>query len=86
MKSRKLTRWAHEIEEFGCDIQHLPGTQNKVADALSRAPVSPLPEEPDHLEGSRDIYTPILALTWYSNLLDKILSAQEKDSEIQRNV
>jgi len=82
-KSRRLTRWAQEIEEWGCKIVHCSGKKNVVADCLSRAPVSPLPNEPDHLEGDRDIFTPVLALTYYRDLLRSLKEAQEADDQIR---
>jgi len=48
-----------------------------VADPLSRAPVNPIPNEPDHLVGDRDLYVPLLSLTYYENLLVTIQEAQK---------
>ncbi len=41
----KFSRWALELQEFDFSISHVKGSQNVVADALSREPVcdSPLP-------------------------------------------
>jgi len=82
-KSKKLTRWTQEIEEWGCKIIHCPGRENVVADKLSRAPVEPVPNEPDHLAGDRDIYIPLLSLTYYDNLLSSIRDAQKEDEFVQ---
>ena len=38
-KSARLTRWAMAVQGFNAQILHLPGTLNRVADALSRNPV-----------------------------------------------
>jgi hypothetical protein len=81
-KSKKLTRWAMEIEESGCKIVYCKGSQNIVADCLSRGSVDPLPNEPDHLEGHRDIYTPILNLTYNHDLLHRIRASQKEDPEV----
>ncbi|OXA47645.1 Retrovirus-related Pol polyprotein from transposon opus [Folsomia candida] len=82
-KSRNLTKWSQEIEEWGCEIVYCPGKENVVADCLSRAPVDPLPNETDHLNGSRDVYMPIFGLTYFPNLLHKIELAQLDDIEVQ---
>ena len=37
-KSARLTRWAMAVQGFNAQLLHLPGTQNRVADALSRNP------------------------------------------------
>ena len=37
-KSARLTRWAMAVQGFNAQLLHLPGAQNKVADALSRNP------------------------------------------------
>jgi len=78
-KSKKLTRWAQKINEWECKIIHCPGRKNVVADPLSRAPVDPVPNEPDHLAGDRDIFIPLLSLTYYDNLLSSIRDAQKED-------
>jgi hypothetical protein len=61
---------------------HCPGKENIVADCLSRAPVEPLPNEPDQLNGSRDIFTPVFGLNYFPNLLKNIERAQLQDSEV----
>ena len=39
--SNRVMRWRLLIEEYGPDIQHLPGEHNIVADALSRLDINP---------------------------------------------
>ena len=51
-KSPRLTRWALQIQGFGADILHLPGSLNKPADALSRYPLHEVGHSNDQ---SRDI-------------------------------
>ncbi|OXA37697.1 Transposon Tf2-8 polyprotein [Folsomia candida] len=82
-KSKKIARWAQEIQEWGCKFIHCSGVKNIVADCLSRDPVEPLPNEPDHLEGNRDICTPIFALSFCNNFLEKVKSAQKVDINLQ---
>ena len=43
-KSAKIARWVLRLQEFAFDLEHRAGRCNKVADALSRAP---LPNETD---------------------------------------
>ena len=38
-KSARLTRWAMSVQGFNATLLHLPGTLNRVADALSRNPI-----------------------------------------------
>jgi hypothetical protein len=38
-RSQRVLRWRLYIEEFAPKIQHIPGKQNKIADALSRLPI-----------------------------------------------
>ncbi|OXA62446.1 Retrovirus-related Pol polyprotein from transposon opus [Folsomia candida] len=82
-KNRRLTRWSHEIEEWGCKIMHIKGTHNVVANCLSRAPVSPTPEELDHLDGARDCYTPIFTAFVANGFLERLKSAQKEDSDVK---
>ncbi|OXA54205.1 Retrovirus-related Pol polyprotein from transposon opus [Folsomia candida] len=81
-KNRRLTRWSHEIEEWGCKIMHIKGTHNVVADCLSRAPVSPTPEELDHLDGARDCYTPIFTAFVAKGFLERLKIAQNQDPDV----
>ena len=39
-KSARLTRWAMAVQGYNAQLLHIPGTQNRVADALSRNPVN----------------------------------------------
>ena len=36
MKNARVQRWAIMLDEYGCDVQYVSGSQNVVADALSR--------------------------------------------------
>lgn len=46
----RLARWIITLQEYSIDIQHLSGSSNAVADALSRAPVG-TPESTDPVDG-----------------------------------
>jgi len=80
MKSKQLSRRASEIEASGYKIVQCKGSSNIVADCLSGASVDPVTDEPDHLEGHRDINMRVLALTYNANhILERIRFDQEKD-------
>ena len=35
-KNKRLTRWSIELQDYNLDIKHVKGSDNKIADALSR--------------------------------------------------
>ena len=35
-KNQRLVRWSFALQEYNLEIQHIPGSENVVADALSR--------------------------------------------------
>ena len=35
-KNQRLVRWSLALQEYYLEIQHIPGSENVVADALSR--------------------------------------------------
>ena len=37
LHNKKLLRWSFILQEFNVKIKHIPGSQNKIADALSRS-------------------------------------------------
>ncbi|KAL1446655.1 hypothetical protein WDU94_009872, partial [Cyamophila willieti] len=41
----KLVRWSILLQEFNFVIEHVPGTQNELPDAMSRSPVDEIAEE-----------------------------------------
>jgi len=45
LKSQRLLHWRLLLEEFNPSFDYLPGPDNKVADALSRLPMTPIAEE-----------------------------------------
>lgn len=36
MRNPRIQRWAITLEEYGCNVEYVSGSKNKVADALSR--------------------------------------------------
>ncbi len=72
-KDRRVNTLSNLLEEFQCEVKHIKGSENKVSDALSRAPI-PAVDETDHLSNCRDImYFPIVCTTFAETLFEKIL-------------
>ena len=55
-KGAKLDRWRLRLQQFDFDVAHLPGKQNRVADALSRIETSTGDQRP----GFIDVEIPVL--------------------------
>jgi hypothetical protein len=80
--SRKLTRWALLMEEFDIQVKHRPGKENIVPDALSRAPVAPLPNEPNYVNSGKQVmYLPTAFSLFSSFSLAKLKKEQQVDAE-----
>lgn len=56
-KSARLTRFAMELMEYDFQVRHIPGNDNALCDALSRAPVGETPED-----GETEAHSPFCAL------------------------
>ena len=84
--NKNLTRWSHEIERWGCEIKHFEGKKNILADILSRMPVEDSVESDQLDDSPEEIYVPTFALTYFSNVLDKIKSEQDKDQDLVKIV
>jgi len=83
--NKNLTRWSHQIEGYNCEIQYYEGKKNILADLLSRFPVDNSVDEPDQLEDCPEkSYVPCFAITYFSNVLEKIKAEQRNDAEIQQ--
>ena len=53
--SGRLARWSLLLQDFNITFKHRPGTENHVADCLSRAPINAvLPDEPSQREPHPD--------------------------------
>ncbi|GFW79158.1 uncharacterized protein TNCV_3631891 [Trichonephila clavipes] len=68
-----MIRWALKLSEFNIEWEHRPGTQNVVADVLSRNPV-------DNVEGSQISCAAFKALALNSR--EQIIQEQREDSEL----
>lgn len=81
--NRNLTRWAHQISQWDCEIKYYEGKKNVVADLLSRNIGDS--GETDHLsESPEEMFTPIFALTFFKDLLSRVKKDHRKDAEIQK--
>jgi len=76
--SKRLTKWSQFLQNWQCDIVHVPGKKNWLADCLSRAP---LVEEIGHLEEPEESQTPIFSIAFVNNILELLKNEQQKDDE-----
>ena len=84
--SGRLARWALRLSEFQFHVEHIPGTQNTVADGLSRVPLPNTAEEPTskwtplvcacHLDTSRP-HPRVTPIRWVSHTIDPIPPRRE---------
>lgn len=72
----RLARWALRLSQFNFDIQYKKGTDNKLADALSRAPI---PTEIVNLICPVDSTSD----TWYNNLFKRVEKAPHKFPDLR---
>ena len=92
----KLTRWHLLLSEFSFEIEHVPGKDNELPDALSRFPnpnvSSPgepdldrmLPPTPSASHTNDSVSVPVLSSLHASILFDEIINAQQLDPTITR--
>ncbi|GFV34847.1 retrovirus-related Pol polyprotein from transposon 297 [Trichonephila clavipes] len=71
--SIRMIRWALKLSEFNIEWEHRPGTQNFVADVLSRNPV-------DNVEGSQISCAALRALVLNSR--EQLIQEQREDPEL----
>ncbi|GFT59679.1 retrovirus-related Pol polyprotein from transposon 297, partial [Trichonephila clavipes] len=71
--SSRMIRWALKLSEFNIEWEHRPGTQNVVADVLSRNPV-------DNVEGSQISCVALRALALNSR--EQLIQKQREDPEL----
>jgi len=80
--SSKMGRWALRLQPYLDRIKFIPGKENVVADALSRAPVSPTKSEPDYMQDNLDVmYVPCFGLMYKPPGLKEIRKQQKTDEE-----
>lgn len=72
----RLARWALRLSQFNFDIQYKKGSENKLADALSRAPIP--------VEGI-DVVCPVSSVTdsWYTNLFERVEKSPHKFPDLK---
>lgn len=90
----KLTRWALLLQEFDFETVHCPGTNNELADALSRNPsdhtTASLPTSdrllpPEHEQTFAE-EPPAMNTLETATIVDTVLEAQQADPEIQAKI
>lgn len=86
----KFYRWSLFLQEMNFDVEHVPGRENQLADALSRYPVAShmnsLDEEkmyPPYLEENSSDQRHLLNIQ-VQNLEEKTKKQQEEDTESQK--
>ena len=94
----KLTRWHVFLSRYKFTIEHCPGKDNELPDALSRFPDpdSRSPGEPDleqmippHNSSTQEgsaARIPVLHLTNTPSLFEEVIDAQLEDPDIQRDI
>ena len=78
----KFMRWSLQMQEFNYNVEHVRGTENHLADALSRTPHGPAVDE----ESIADLpsYTTLSAINNVTTSIEAIIkSTQDADSAIQ---
>ena len=77
----KFMHWSLQMQEFNYNVEHVRGTENHLADALSRTPHGPAIDE----ESIADLpsYTTLSAINVTTAIEAIIKSAQDADSAIQ---
>ncbi len=91
--SGRLARWSLELQELDFKIEHIPGTHNVIADALSRDPVDPPAEIEEKISFSAKHMKNTIAFTTtdssnalgpYPDMnLDSIVLMQRQDEDLK---
>ncbi len=79
-QSSKLIQWAEQLSAFDYAVEHVKGSNNQFADALSRLPL--LDSESALPEPAKDIMLKRIAAEGIT--LSKVQSATEEDPILQR--
>lgn len=85
----KLTRWALLLQELKFTVEHCPGKENQLADALSRSPTTEPAEINDELPGDLPEHTieprtAELRLNAMETMYDRLLRMQQRDDGARR--
>ncbi|ODM96211.1 Retrovirus-related Pol polyprotein from transposon 17.6 [Orchesella cincta] len=85
-KKPKIARWALELSSLNADITLVKGSRNVEADALSRNPVPPLPEEIKWFDESPEVvYAPIASL-FNNKITREILQEEQRKDQICQEI
>jgi hypothetical protein len=81
MTSNRIARWVLQLQEYDIEISHISGTQNYLADMISRNPAVLTPEQIKHLTRPRDIMVATIKLNVDSQVkkeLKELAAFQDK--------
>lgn len=76
----KLTRWALHLQDLSFQVQHCPGRENELPDALSRQPQADIAEEP--WDDDR-LVPPTLRCLNAPTIMEEVAALQRQDRGIQ---
>ena len=83
MTSNRIARWVLQLKEYDIEISHISGTQNYLADIISRNPAGLTPEQTKQLTRPRDIIVATIKFNIDSQVkkeLKELATFQDKDS------
>ena len=84
IENPRLQRLLQKVAAYTFEVQHIDGVRNKIADALSRAPVFE-PEGDDEDDGEDVVCTAAVSTRLRSDpALDKLIEAANTDSDYQK--
>jgi len=80
---KRIARWVLQLQEYDIEISHISGTQNYLADIISRNPAGLTPEQTKQLTRPRDIIVATIKFNIDSQVkkeLKELATFQDKDS------
>jgi len=86
MTSNRIARWVLQLQEYDIEISHISGTQNYLADIISRNPAGLTPEKIKQLTRPRDIMSATVKLNIDPQVkkeLKELATFQDKDPYIK---
>ena len=83
---KRIARWVLQLQEYDIEISHISGTQNYLADIISRNPAGLTPEQTKQLTRPRDIIVATIKFNIDSQVkkeLKELATFQDKDPYIK---